>query len=65
MNLSGSSEHGKKEGTVAWPGSNEIVLLIVSDEEKKRFKEAVQKFKKEREPAPGLLLFDWALEEVL
>lgn len=63
--LHGSSNHGKKEGSVAWPGANEIVLLIVDENQKSKFKQVVEDFKKERETPPGLLLFDWQLSEVL
>lgn len=63
--LHGSSEYGKKEGTVAWPGTNEILLLVLSQEQLKLFREAVQKYKQERNPAPGLLLFSWSLTELV
>lgn len=63
--LHGSSEHGKKEGTVAWPGTNEILLFVLSQEQHKAFKEAVQKYKQERNPPPGLLLFSWSLTELV
>lgn len=65
MGLSGSSEQGKKEGSVAWPGSNEIMLLIVSEEERQRFSDIVTRFKQERENKPGLLLFHWKLEGIM
>ncbi|MCB0365875.1 MAG: hypothetical protein H6624_07190 [Bdellovibrionaceae bacterium] len=64
VGLHGSSEHGKKEGTVAWPGSNEIVLIIVNDEQKAHFHQIVTDYKNERSTRPGLLLFDWNLNEV-
>ena len=64
-NLHGSSQQGKKEGTVSWPGANEILLLVVSEEEKKRLIEVVGEYKKNRETKPPLLLFDWKLTEVL
>ena len=63
--LSGSSHQGKKENSVAWPGSNEIVLLIMNDQEKEKFKKNVEEFKSERNPKPGLLVFDWQLAEVV
>jgi hypothetical protein len=65
VNLQGSSEHGKKEGTVSWPGSNEIMLLILSDHQKKLFSEEVNQFKKERTPKPGLLCFSWPLKDFI
>lgn len=63
--LSGSSQHGKKEGTVSWPGSNEIILLIVNEQQRTQLKQLVRDLKKEREPSPGLLVFDWKLEELV
>ena len=65
VDLKGSSQHGKKEGTVSWPGSNEIILLIMSEEQKANFCEVVSNYKKERSTPPGLLLFDWKLNEVM
>lgn len=64
VNLHGSSEHGKKEGTVAWPGSNEILMLIVNSSQYDRFKAAVEDYKAKRTPAPGLLVFGWPLKEL-
>ncbi|MFZ4403670.1 MAG: PG0541 family transporter-associated protein [Pseudobdellovibrionaceae bacterium] len=64
VNLHGSSNAGKKEGSIAWPGTNEILLLIVSDQEKESLKLAVQNFRKNREIPPGLLSFGWKLEEL-
>jgi len=64
-NLHGSSDQGKKEGTVAWPGANEILLLIVTDQEKQRLIEEIQTYKQQREKKPPLLVFDWALSEVM
>ena len=64
VGLHGSSDSGKKEGSVAWPGANEIVLLIVNDEQKIRFNQVVTQYKQERPTRPGLLLFDWHLNEV-
>ena len=65
IGLNGSSVHGKKEGTVAWPGSNEILLLVLNAEEKGRFEQVVTDFKQERTPAPKLLIFDWNLNKVM
>ena len=64
-NLKGSSVHGKKEGSVSWPGANEIILLIVNEEQKLRLCEHIKNFKTEREPTPGILVFDWQLKDVL
>ncbi|MCB0420995.1 MAG: hypothetical protein KDD61_08365 [Bdellovibrionales bacterium] len=63
--LNGSSPKGRKEGTVAWPGSNEILLLVLSDTEKAEFQKIVKDYKAERSPSPGLLLFDWSLSGVI
>lgn len=64
IGLNGSSEHGKKESSVAWPGSNEIILLILDARQRERFSQIVAQYKEERTPRPGLLIFDWALSEV-
>jgi hypothetical protein len=63
IGLHGSSQHGKKEGTVAWPGTNEIVMLILNDDEKARFFETVENYKQERPKNPPLLTFTWKLSE--
>ncbi len=63
--LHGSSAHGKKEGTVAWPGANEIMLLLLNDEDKERFSMALKKYKAERQPSPGLLMFSWPVTEMV
>ena len=64
VGLHGSSNVGKKEGTVAWPGSNEILMMILSESQYEPFKELIAKFKKERKPAPGILLFTWPIAEM-
>lgn len=63
-NLHGSSQQGKKEGSVAWPGANEILLLIVSENQREKLIEIVNQYKTEREQKPPLLVFDWKLNEV-
>lgn len=65
VNLHGSSEHGKKENTVTWPGSNEIMMLILNPTQYQEFTEAVRKYKKERSPSPPLLTFSWDLKELV
>lgn len=65
VNLHGSSEHGKKENTVSWPGANEILMLLLNHDQYEAFKEAVKKYKAERTPSPPLLLFSWDLKEML
>lgn len=64
-NLHGSSQQGKKEGSVSWPGANEILLLVVSDEERTRLMKIISDYKNERESKPPLLVFDWNLAEVM
>lgn len=65
VGLHGSSNQGKKEGSVSWPGSNEIFLLILSNEQVGEFKNIVKKFKEERNTPPGLLTFTWNLQELV
>lgn len=64
VNLHGSSEHGKKENTVSWPGTNEILMLIVNKEQYGQFVTAVKKYKSERKPSAPLLLMTWDLKEL-
>lgn len=64
VNLHGSSAAGKKEGTVAWPGTNEILLLVLSATEREKLKEIVADFRKRRATPPGLLSFGWQLSEL-
>ncbi len=65
VNLHGSSEFGKKENTVSWPGTNEILMLILDSNQYLNFLEAAKKYKKERTPAPPLLLMSWDLKELI
>lgn len=65
VGLQGSSPIGKKEGSVAWPGSNEILLLILSADEIKNFQEVVSDFKRRRQKAPGILTFNWELRDLM
>lgn len=65
VNLRGSSTHGKKDGSVAWPGSNEILLLILSPEQRETFKNNISHYKDNRDSKPGLLVFDWQLDSML
>ena len=62
--LKGSSDQGKKEDSVSWPGSNEILMLAMSSEEKKRFKDEVKRFREERSQPPGLLVLNWDVKEM-
>ena len=63
-NLHGSSATGKKEGTVAWPGTNEILLLILTEDERSKLKSIVTDFRARRKTPPGLLSFGWKLAEM-
>lgn len=63
VGLHGSSEHGKKEDTVAWPGSNEILFVMMNEDQYLKFKDQVVKMKTEQKPAPGLFLMAWPLKE--
>jgi len=65
VGLQGSSPIGKKEGSVAWPGTNEILLLILNDDEIKSFQASVVDFKKRREQSPGILTFNWELRDLV
>ncbi len=65
VGLRGSSPIGKKEGSVAWPGTNEILLLILNDDEVGTFKNIIADFKKRREQNPGLLAFNWELKDLM
>lgn len=64
-NLFGSGNQGKKEGSVAWPGTNEIVLLVVNSEQYEKVKAEIHRFKMSKASKEGLLLFSWKLDEVV
>lgn len=64
-NLFGSGNQGKKEGSIAWPGNNEIVLLVVTPDQYTRVKEEIHRFKSARTSKEGMLLFNWSLDEVV
>lgn len=64
VGLHGSSEYGKKEGTVAWPGTNEILMLILTEAQNELFKDTIKKFRTERKPAPALLVFTLPMAEM-
>ena len=65
VGLHGSSDSGKKEGTVSWPGANEIMMLVLSEPQKEEFKRTIDSYKGERENSPPLLTFYWPLTEVM
>jgi hypothetical protein len=65
LGLHGSGNQGKKQGSVTWPGTNEIILIIANDEELDRFKSNVQDYKKNKNEPTGLLFFHWELTEVI
>jgi len=64
-NLFGSGNQGKKEGSVAWPGKNEILMLVISESEFAAIKNNLMLFKKEKTGAEGILFFAWELSEVV
>jgi hypothetical protein len=64
VGLHGSSDFGKKEGTVAWPGTNEILMLILNETQNELFKVTILKFRTERTPAPALLVFTLPMAEM-
>ena len=64
-NLFGSGNQGKKEGSVAWPGTNEIVLLVVNPDQYQKVKDEIHLFKISKATKEGLLLFSWTLDEVV
>ena len=63
--LHGSGKQGKKEGSVTWPGANEIMLMLVNDEELDIFKKVVKEFKENKGGHTGLLFFNWELSEFI
>lgn len=65
INLHGSSEFGKKENSVSWPGTNEILMLIVSRNQYEDFVAATKRYKSERTPQAPLLLMSWDLKELV
>jgi|GEM_PF-3739852 len=63
--LHGSGNQGKKEGSITWPGNNELMMLLLNEQEIVRLKSAIQEFKKNKNGPTGLLLFYWPLSEVI
>lgn len=64
-NLFGSGNQGKKEGSIAWPGNNEIMLLVVSLDQYENVKQEIHRYKAGRASKEGLLLLSWSLDEVI
>jgi hypothetical protein len=62
--LHGSGNQGKKEGTIAWPGTNEILLVLADKDGYVRLKETISRYKKEK-GEEQLLLFQWDINEVI
>ena len=62
--LHGSSKAGKKEGSAAWPGTNEIIMILLSDDELVTLKKIIGDFKI-KHPGRPLLFFNWPLDEVV
>ena len=62
--LHGSSKAGKKEGSAAWPGTNEIIMILVNEDELIKLKKVIGDFKN-KHPGRPLLFFNWPLSEVV
>ena len=62
--LHGSSKGGKKEGSAAWPGTNEIIMILLTDDEMIKLKKVIGDFKV-KHPGSPFLFFNWPLEEVV
>ena len=65
VNVHGSGKQGRKQGSVAWPGFNEVFMMVLSDDDLEGFKETISDFKKNRAEKPGLVFFTWGLQEVI
>jgi hypothetical protein len=63
--LHGSGNQGKKEGSIMWPGTNELVLLLVNEEQLSTIKQRVKEYKESKDGPVGLILFNWNLNEVI
>ncbi|MBL6989732.1 MAG: hypothetical protein ISR65_08135 [Bacteriovoracaceae bacterium] len=63
--LHGSGKQGKKQGSITWPGTNELIMLIVNDEQLTKFKEVVREYKQNKTDNKALILFYWPLTEVI
>ena len=63
--LHGSGNQGKKEGSITWPGNNELLLMLVKETDLERFKVVVKEFKKNKGVPTGLLFFHWPLTEMI
>ena len=65
LGLHGSGKQGMKRDTVTWPGSNEMIMLVLNEEKLNLFKEVVTDYKKNNKTATGLLFFYWELTEFI
>lgn len=65
VGVHGSGNQGRKQGSIAWPGTNEVFMMVLSEEEISFFKKTISDFKKNRETKPGLVFFHWGLNEVI
>jgi hypothetical protein len=63
--LHGSGKQGKKEGTVAWPGTNELIMLIMDKEKLEELKKISIEYKKDKNMEAGYILTYWPLNEVI
>jgi hypothetical protein len=62
--LHGSGNQGRKEGTIAWPGTNEILLVLADADGYSKLKETIARYKEEKGESQ-LLLFQWDVNEVI
>lgn len=63
--LHGSGNQGRKEGSVTWPGTNEIIMMLMQQNEWENFKDLVKEYKINKGTKTGLLVFQWPLDEVV
>ena len=63
--LHGSGKQGKKEGSITWPGTNEVIMMIMSDDELERFKQVAEDYKVNKGKNPGFIFFFWPLGGVI
>ena len=65
VGVHGSGNQGKKQDSIAWPGTNEVFMMVLSEKDLKDFKKTISDYKKNRDQKPGLVFFFWPLTEVI
>jgi hypothetical protein len=65
VDVHGSGNQGRKQGSIAWPGTNEVFMMVLTNENLEVFKKTISDFKKNRATPPGLVFFHWGLSEVI